>query len=197
MGGSPPRGQTWGNSFESGVPLRAVVKEKWICLEVIVKIDDLGDSNGEQAYWLDGKLSRNRDGKITSYLGKGFPAVGTWTYDGFKPYVTEQGIAWDYREGKGVRTEGGKPFPGFAWRTTPESEHQRHLALPLHVATRDGYEQGLVGPFGGRQEVHRSPDAGGPIGQIKTRSNIEGDDLGLRQAILTPGKCAVGTVSLS
>jgi hypothetical protein len=120
MGGSPPRGQTWGNSFENGIPPRTVVREEWICLEVMVKMNDVGDTNGEQAYWLDGKLSRNRDGKVTSYLGKGFPSVGAWTYDKFKPYVTAQGIAWDYQEGKGVEHQGGKPFPGFAWRSTPE-----------------------------------------------------------------------------
>jgi hypothetical protein len=120
MGGSPPRGQTWGNSFERGVPPRTVVKEKWICLEIMAKMNDVGDSNGEQAYWLDGKLSRNQDGKVTSYLGKGFPAVGTWVYDTFKPYATDPGIAWDYQQGKGVRIEGGGPFPGFAWRSTPE-----------------------------------------------------------------------------
>jgi hypothetical protein len=120
MGGSPPRGQTWGNTFEGGVPPRTVAKEQWICLEVMVKLNDIGDSNGEQAYWLDGKLSRNQDGQITSYLGKGFPAVGTWTYDKFKPYVTERGVAWDYQQGRGVPIDGGKPFPGFAWRTTPE-----------------------------------------------------------------------------
>jgi hypothetical protein len=120
MGGSPPKGQTWGNAFEIGVPPRTVVKEKWICLEVMVKMNDVGDSNGEQAYWLDGELSRNQDGKITSYLGKGFPSVGTWTFDKFKPYVTEQGITWDYQQGKGAGLAGGKPFPGFAWRTTPE-----------------------------------------------------------------------------
>ena len=90
MGGSPPRGQTWGNTFEAGVPPRAVAKEKWICLEIMAKINDVGDRNGEQAYWLDGKLSRNRDGQITSYLGKGFPAKGTWIYDKFKPYVAER-----------------------------------------------------------------------------------------------------------
>jgi hypothetical protein len=119
MGGSPPRGQTWGNTFEIGVPARTVVKDRWICLEIMVKMNDIGDSNGEQAYWLDGKSSRNRDGKITSYLGKGFPSAGTWTFDKFKPYATEKGVAWDYEQGKGVPLEGGKPFPGFAWRSTP------------------------------------------------------------------------------
>ena len=120
MGGSPPRGQTWGNAFEAGVPPRTVAKDQWICLEIMVKMNDVGDSNGEQAYWLDGKLSRNREGKITSYLGKGFPSVGSWMYDTFVPYATRPGITWDYQQGKGVPLEGGKPFPGFAWRSTPK-----------------------------------------------------------------------------
>jgi len=120
MGGSPPRGQTWGNTFEVGVPLPPVAKERWICLEVMVKMNDVGDSNGEQAYWLDGKLSRDPEGRITSYQGKGFPSSGTWTYDKFKPYVTEKGITYDYEQGKGVTIAGGKPFPGFTWRNVPD-----------------------------------------------------------------------------
>ncbi len=120
MGGSPPRGQTWGNTFEIGVPARTVVKERWICLEVMVKMNDVGDRNGEQAYWLNGRLSRNADGQVTSYLGKGFPAQGTWTYDKFKPYVTGQGVAWNDRQGKGNPIPGGRPFPGFAWRDRPD-----------------------------------------------------------------------------
>lgn len=86
---------------------------------VMVKMNDVGDSNGEQAYWLDGKLSRKGD-MITSYLGKGFPSVGTWTFDKFAPGVNREGIAWDYARGKGVPIKGGKPFPGFAWRSVPE-----------------------------------------------------------------------------
>jgi hypothetical protein len=119
MGGSPPKGQTWGNSFEHDVPLRPVDREKWICLEVMVKMNDVGDSNGEQAYWLDGKLSRKGD-QVTSYLGKGFPSSGTWTFDKFYPGVVKEGIAWDYAQGKGVPAKGGAPFPGFAWRSTPD-----------------------------------------------------------------------------
>ena len=119
MGGSPPRGQTWGNILESGVPPRPVGKEKWVCLEVMVKMDEIGDTDGEMAYWLDGKLSRKAD-MVTSYLGRAFPSVGTWTYDRFEPYVSKQGLAWDYDKGRGVPIEGGKPFPGFEWRTVPE-----------------------------------------------------------------------------
>ena len=119
MGGSPPRGQTWGNLFELDVPPRPVEKEKWICLELMVKMNDIGDTNGEQAYWLEGKLSRKGD-MITSYLGNGFPSVGTWTHDKFHPGLTTPGIAWNYQLGKSAPIPGGKPFPGFAWRSVPE-----------------------------------------------------------------------------
>jgi hypothetical protein len=119
MGGSPPRGQTWGNVFESDVPPRPVEKEKWICLEVMVKMNDIGDTNGEQAYWLEGKLNRKGD-MITSYQGKGFPSVGTWTHDRFHPGLTTPGVAWNYQLGKSAPIPGGKPFPGFAWRSVPE-----------------------------------------------------------------------------
>lgn len=119
MEGSPPRGQTWGNTFEFEVPPRPVEKEKWICLELMVKMNDVGDTNGEQAYWLDGKLSRKGE-MVTSYLGKGFPSSGTWVYGKFYPGVAREGIAWDYAKGRGVSLEGGKPFPGFAWRSVPE-----------------------------------------------------------------------------
>ena len=119
MGGSPPRGQTWGNSFELDVPDRPVEREKWICLEVMLKLNDVGDSNGEQAYWLDGKLSRKGDA-VTSYQGKGFPSTGTWVYDKFYPGVAKEGVAFDYGKGKGVPVAGGKPFPGFRWRSSAD-----------------------------------------------------------------------------
>jgi hypothetical protein len=34
--------------------------------------------------------------------------------------VTEPGVIWDDRQGKGVSLEGGRPFPGFAWRSSPK-----------------------------------------------------------------------------
>lgn len=49
MNGSLPRGQTWGNMFEAGVPDRPVAREQWSCLEVMVKMNDVSDTNGEQA----------------------------------------------------------------------------------------------------------------------------------------------------
>jgi hypothetical protein len=119
MGASPPAGQTWGNTFETEVPARPVERERWICLELMVKLNDVGDSNGEQAYWLDGRLSRKGDA-VTSYQGKGFPSSGTWTYDKFAPGVAKDGIAWDDAKKKGEPAKGGNAFPGFAWRSTPE-----------------------------------------------------------------------------
>jgi hypothetical protein len=73
MRGSPPRGQTWGNSFVRDDSLK-VQKGKWTCVEVMVKMNDVGDSNGEMALWLDGKP--------ISHLGKGFPK-GKWVFDKF------------------------------------------------------------------------------------------------------------------
>ena len=69
----------------------------------MAKMNDVGDSNGEQAYWLDGKLSRTADGKITSYLGKGFPSAGTWTYDRFKPLPPSRALPGIISKGKGCR----------------------------------------------------------------------------------------------
>ncbi len=110
MRGSPPRGQTWGNSFIWNDNLK-VTRGQWQCLEFLVKLNDLGDSNGEMAFWLDGKL--------VSHLGKGFP-VGTWTYDRFQPGRKGPGIRWDVEAGKGVRIDGEQPFEGFRWRTVKE-----------------------------------------------------------------------------
>ena len=74
-GREPAAGSDLGKYVRDRRSTRSVAKEKWICLEVMVKTNDVGDSNGQQAYWLDGKLSRTREGKISSYLGKGFPSV--------------------------------------------------------------------------------------------------------------------------
>ena len=70
MRGSPPAGKTWGNSFIRDPNLK-VTRGKWQCIEMMVKVNDVGDTNGEMACWVDGKL--------VSHLGKGFPA-GTWTW---------------------------------------------------------------------------------------------------------------------
>ena len=64
MRGSPPRGQTWGNSFIRNPQLKAE-RGKWTTAELMLKMNDVGDTNGEMALWIDGRR--------VSHLGKGFP----------------------------------------------------------------------------------------------------------------------------
>jgi hypothetical protein len=99
MRGSPPRGQHWGNDFVNDDRLR-VERGEWICVELMVKMNDPGERNGEQAFWINGRLQR-RDGQIISHLGPGFPR-GRWVHD-----------SWH-------ADPNGEPFEGFQWRTVPE-----------------------------------------------------------------------------
>ncbi|NOX55887.1 MAG: hypothetical protein GXP27_15880 [Planctomycetes bacterium] len=109
MRASPPRGQTWGNSFIRNPALR-VERGRWICLELMMKMNDVGDTNGEMALWIDGRR--------VSHLGKGFPK-GKWVYDKFLPGQGGEGVRWsDTRRGpEPLRfPRGGSPFEGFRWR---------------------------------------------------------------------------------
>lgn len=113
MRGSPPRGQTWGNTFIHDPELK-VARGKWICVEVMMKTNDIGDSNGEMALWIDGRR--------VSHLGKGFPK-GMWVYDKFLPGQGGEGIRWSDQTGEPERFQvppGGNPFEGFRWRTTDD-----------------------------------------------------------------------------
>jgi len=109
MRGSPPRGQCWGNSF-LGDAKPPVTKGKWQCIEAMMKLNDVGDTNGEQALWVDGKLA--------GHLGKGFPR-GKWTFDRFLPGQGGECIRWNDQKGDRETfrvAEGGEPFEGFRWR---------------------------------------------------------------------------------
>jgi predicted amidohydrolase len=109
MRGSPPRGQTWGNNFLGDAKPR-VARDKWVCVEAMIKMNDVGDSNGELALWIDGKR--------VSHLGKGFPK-GKWIFDKFRPDEGGESIRWDDEKGERVNFRvpaGGKPFEGFRWR---------------------------------------------------------------------------------
>lgn len=113
MRGSPPRGQTWGNVFIRDDKLK-VDRGRWICVEVMVKMNDVGDSNGEMALWLDGKP--------VSHLGKGFPK-GKWVFDKFLPNQGGDSIRWNDKTGARENFQtaaGGEPFEGFRWRTAKE-----------------------------------------------------------------------------
>ena len=83
----------WGNSFRPDPPSR-VVHGEWICMEMMVILNNPVDqSNGEQAFWVNGK-------KII-HLGRGFPE-GYWKWDKFNP-----------SPGRGC-------FEGFQWRNTDQ-----------------------------------------------------------------------------
>jgi hypothetical protein len=113
MRGSPPRGQTWGNSFVHDRELK-VARGRWTCVEVMVKMNAVGDSNGEMALWLDGQLIR--------HLGQGFPK-GKWVFDKFLPGEGGDSVRWSNTKGDRehfTTPAGGGPFEGFRWRTVPE-----------------------------------------------------------------------------
>jgi hypothetical protein len=110
MRGSPPRGQTWGNSFLQDKAIR-VTKEHWVCIETMVKLNDVGKANGELALWIDGQLC--------SHLRPGIPR-GRFVFDKFFPDEEGEGVMWDFELGdrRTLPAEpGGTPFPGFSWRT--------------------------------------------------------------------------------
>lgn len=52
----------WGNSFAPDKPIQ-VERDKWICVEMMLKCNSYKDkSDGEQAFWIDGKLAAKWDG---------------------------------------------------------------------------------------------------------------------------------------
>ena len=95
-------GRYWGTPFLSGVDKPKVERGKWICVEMMVKANEpLLASNGEQAFWIDGKLWRG-DGQVVSHIGKGFPK-GRWTGGWWRPDA-----------------EHDSSFQGFRWRSVEE-----------------------------------------------------------------------------
>ncbi|MBX3441016.1 MAG: hypothetical protein KF774_01325 [Planctomyces sp.] len=112
MRGSPPRGQTWGNSFIHDPELK-VDRGRWICIEQMIRMNDVGKSNGEQALWIDGRP--------VSHLKEGEPK-GLWTFDKFLPGRGGEGVRWSFAKGDREHftvPEDGAPFEGFEWRTVP------------------------------------------------------------------------------
>lgn len=132
MRGSPPRGQTWGNCFIRDPNLK-VARGEWICIEHMMQMNDVGDRNGEQALWINGKL--------ISHLGKGFPK-GTWEYDKFNAGKGGGGIRWDKEKNGPERftvPEGGVPFEGYQWRTVKEL-NVNYLWLYIFTQKPDGHQ---------------------------------------------------------
>jgi predicted amidohydrolase len=158
MRGSPPKGQTWGNSFIRDPKLK-VERGRWTCVELMVKMNDLEDINGEMALWIDGKP--------VSHLGKGFPK-GKWVFDKFVPGEGGEGIRWNEATAARERIDvpkGGQPFEGFRWRTAKElrlnylwvylyitqapAEHVSRVWFDDIVVATD-----YIGPVGGKPRIH-------------------------------------------
>ncbi len=50
-------GNYWGNMLQPALAERFVpVRERWYCFEFMVRVNEVGQSNGELAAWIDGKL---------------------------------------------------------------------------------------------------------------------------------------------
>ena len=82
-------------------PIGPVVQRgQWVSVELMVQVNDLGERDGEQAFWIDGELVRD-GGQIISHLGPGYPN-GSWLRDKWSP------------------DPAGEPFEGFRWRTAAE-----------------------------------------------------------------------------
>ena len=93
-------GRYWGTPFMVGAAKAPVVRGKWTCVELMVKANQPATAaNGEQAFWIDGKLHRD-GGQILSHIGKGFPK-GRWTGGWWRP-----------------DSEGRGAFEGYRWRSS-------------------------------------------------------------------------------
>jgi hypothetical protein len=131
MRGSPPRGQTWGNSFVHDPRLK-VVRGPWICVEQMVRLNTVGDTDGEQALWIDGRP--------IAHLGKGFPK-GQWTFDKFTPGAGGPSVRWNAAKGEREHFEvpaEGAPFEGYRWRTVPDL-NVNYLWLYVYTAKPTGH----------------------------------------------------------
>ncbi|MEQ8786006.1 MAG: hypothetical protein RIC55_06890 [Pirellulaceae bacterium] len=110
MRGSPPRGQTWGNSFLGESKVK-VARDTWICVELMTQVNAVGESDGELALWIDGRP--------ISHLGRGFPR-GKWIYDKFLPGQGGEGVRWSDERRSPRQIDfprDGLPFEGFRWRS--------------------------------------------------------------------------------
>ncbi len=106
----------WGNSITPAKPL-VVPRDKWQCVELMMKCNTPGQRDGELALWLDGKLAM--------HVKKGTPRR-QWTGMGFR-----------------MASEGeGEPFEGFSWRTS--ADLKINFIWMLHYVTQTNQRRNQV-----------------------------------------------------
>ncbi len=107
-------GGFWGNGlWPEGRPRPP---GRWQCVEIMVKCNEVGRSDGELALWLDGTPA--------THIGPG-TKTGRWTGEGFE-----------------VRADGTGTFEGFRWRTVPELAVSYFMLS--HYVTENAYRQNRV-----------------------------------------------------
>jgi len=109
-------GRYWGNSLRPPTPAPAP-RDRWQCVELMLKLNSAPAlHDGELALWLDGQpMARFARGARR----------GQWTGMGFS-----------------LAKEGGEPFEGFCWRSSPDL-HVNFFWL-LHYVTENSARQNRV-----------------------------------------------------
>lgn len=108
-------GGYWGNGlWPEGRP--GPTPGQWQCVEIMLKCNEVGSSDGELALWLDGKLA--------AHIGPG-TKTGRWTGEGFE-----------------IRPDGEHTFEGFRWRAVPELAVSYFRIS--HYVTADSYRANQV-----------------------------------------------------
>ncbi len=102
----------YGNNFRPDNQRPFVGREKWICVELMLKANTPGKYDGEQAFWIDGKL--------VGHWRPGFPR-GTWMRENFFT--------------SGPFNKNPAPFEGFNWRTDERLKINRSM-LQWYVSER-------------------------------------------------------------
>ena len=132
MPGAPPKGIGYGANFLSkNAP--AFEKGRWVCIELMIRLNTIGQQDGEMAIWIDGVQA--------THAAPGKPR-GLWRFSGFHEGEGGEGVRWNKELGGAERfnsLEGGDPFPGFRWRTT-EDLKVNYLWLLAYISTApDGH----------------------------------------------------------
>lgn len=133
MSGAPPEGVGYGVNFlgDKGPPVK---QGAWTCVELMIKLNTIGERDGEMAVWIDGEEA------VYAAPGR---LSGVFTFGTFRPGEGGKGIRWPRGADAGesyVAPDGGDPFPGFEWRTTKDL-NVNYLWLLAYIS---GAEKGHV-----------------------------------------------------